>query len=340
MEQYKVGIAGIGRIAALFEEDVLREKPASHAGAYSLNPRTRIVAGACRTDITAEKFMEKWKANIVYYDFNDMLINEELDIVSICLPSSLHYSAVMAALNNASVKAIFCEKPLAENLNDARVMVRSCEKRGVKLIVNHTRRWEAPYGYARRVVNTGELGDLLSINMAYTSGLFVMGTHIVDTARFMAGNIDFVVGYEEPVKDLGTKPSENWRIDDPSISGFLHFTNGARGFLNGSALKKYLHVGFDLHFTNGRLLISNNGRNTEVYKPTESKFYQGYNELEPAENLVIEGVNPLKKAVDEIVECLDENKESISSGREALKTLEVLVALSESAKNGSRKIEL
>ena len=70
MEQYKVGIAGVGRVASTFEEDDFRIKPASHAGAYALNPRTRIIAGACRSEEKAIRFMERWQVERVYFDKN------------------------------------------------------------------------------------------------------------------------------------------------------------------------------------------------------------------------------------------------------------------------------
>lgn len=343
MEQYKVGIAGVGRVASSFEDDPLRVKPATHAGAYALNPRTKIIAGACRSEEKAARFMEKWQAERVYYDFKGMLANEELDILSICLPPELHYEAVMSALNlNRGIKAIFCEKPLSENLQDAGRMVKECEEKRIKLIVNHNRRWEIPYELARDKVEDERLGNLLSITMNYHSGLFVMGTHIIDTARFIAGDIDFVVGYAEPVLEdaVGAHGSANWRRDDPSVSGLLHFVSGARGFLNGSARRSYLIVEFDLQFENGRILIGNNGRNFKTIEPRESKYYDGINELSSEVPSCYKLNSTFKSAVDEIVECLDENKESRSSGKEALKTLEVLVALSESSKNGNKKIEL
>ena len=73
--KYRVGIIGCGRIASILEDDPLRLKPCTHAGAFHLHPKTEIVS-AC--DINKERltsFGKRWGIKRLYKDFNEMLKN-------------------------------------------------------------------------------------------------------------------------------------------------------------------------------------------------------------------------------------------------------------------------
>ncbi|MBI4827269.1 MAG: Gfo/Idh/MocA family oxidoreductase [Nitrospinae bacterium] len=141
---YRVGIIGLGRIASLLEDDPLRGKPATLAGAFAAHPKARIVAGC---DINTERrglFARRWGVKKLYADFHDMLARERLDIVAVASWTETHAEAVIAAAR-AGARGIYCEKPIAINLAQARRMIAACRRSGAAMVVGHERRWARPY---------------------------------------------------------------------------------------------------------------------------------------------------------------------------------------------------
>ena len=141
-------VVGLGNIGFLFNLDPKRKGTWSHATAYSRCDRTSLVGAV---EIDKEKidlFHRHYPGVPVYATVGDLIKNSSPDIVSICTPAESHFPIVKSILEH-HVGAIFCEKPLAENVNDARVLVGECMAGGVILAVNHTRRWEINYLYAR-----------------------------------------------------------------------------------------------------------------------------------------------------------------------------------------------
>lgn len=116
-EKVRIGIVG-SKFAADF-----------HADSYNRNPKVTLVAVASPN--THESFAAKWKIPKAYSDYREMLANEQLDIVSVCAPNFLHHEITLAAA--AANCNVFCEKPLATKVEDARAMREACQRAGVKL---------------------------------------------------------------------------------------------------------------------------------------------------------------------------------------------------------------
>ena len=74
----------------------------------------------------------------------EMLEKENLDIVSVCVWPKLHAQMVFDCVSSG-IRAIHCEKPMADNWEDARLMVEKCRAAGVQLTFNHQRRFGLPF---------------------------------------------------------------------------------------------------------------------------------------------------------------------------------------------------
>ena len=85
-------------------------------------------------------------------------------------------------------KLIFCEKPLAESYIDGKKMVQCCKEAGSYLVVNHNKRWNSVVRKAKELIANGVIGNTISIVCRYTSGLDVVGTHLVDLLFYFTGN--------------------------------------------------------------------------------------------------------------------------------------------------------
>ena len=66
-------------------------------------------------------------------------------------------------------------------------MVNVCRENGVALAVNCARRWNPFFSEARRLIDAGELGELLQVTVYAQCGLSHNGSHAIDILRYMAG---------------------------------------------------------------------------------------------------------------------------------------------------------
>jgi len=146
---YRAGIIGCGRIGCAFDDDPRRSYVSTHAGAYVRTPGVDLV-GLCDIDTTAlDRFGEKFGVSGRYVDLSTMLAKEQLDILSVCIWNQMHREVVEQAVD-AGVKAVFCEKPIAESLQAADAMIQECARHGVILMIDHQRRFDRFQPLGRR----------------------------------------------------------------------------------------------------------------------------------------------------------------------------------------------
>jgi predicted dehydrogenase len=324
---YRVGIIGCGRIASGFEDEKNRDHPCTHAGAFSKNPKTNIV---CAADIDEQKlatFSKRWNVSHVYSDYKNMLDKENLDIVSVCTHPDTH-AAITIDSAKAGVKAIFCEKPIATSVKDAEKMVDVCDEYGVKLTVNHSRRWDANYQYVRNLLLENKLGKVVGISGCYTSGLRVIGTHMIDLMMYFLGEINAVLGIREDTSGVDSLwYSENYSPKDPPVSGLLWFRNGSVGKILGTCKTKYPLFDVDIFTTGGRISIRECGLfgySVEIHELNGDRMVSKNTFNSRNNNLMV-------TAIDDIVLSIENNKSTVSTGKDALKTMAVLESLAKSS---------
>lgn len=94
-----------------------------------------------------------------YKDFAEILADDKVQLVDICLPPALHAEAAIAALRAG--KHVLCEKPMALTAKEAGRMTIAAEKAGRQLMVAHVLPYFAEYAFALRAIRTGKYGKLL-----------------------------------------------------------------------------------------------------------------------------------------------------------------------------------
>jgi predicted dehydrogenase len=197
MEKIVCAIIGLGRIASLLEEDTLREKPCTHAGAIAANGDCTLAAGC---DINAERrrlFAEKWQAP-VYDDAAEMIRAHKPQLLVVATHPDSHWQYCRLACESG-VPLVICEKPLADTVREARKIAKlvnaSGSGRRFTIITNHERRYAQDYIRAREILASEKLGRLLSVRanlyMGKTKRLLDVfwhdGTHLVDAIMFLSG---------------------------------------------------------------------------------------------------------------------------------------------------------
>jgi len=185
---YKVAIIGLGKVGSTYDDDPLVEGVYTHAGAYNINPETKITAGA---DIDREKmeaFGKKWNVNALYSDYSEMFKNEELDIISVCTGVDVHYDIIKEAARY-DIKAIYCEKPMTDNIEKADEIVDLCEEKKIVLAVNHLRRWDKGFQSIKKHIDEKKIENVQKVKVYYTKGILNNGSHAIDLLNYFFGDV-------------------------------------------------------------------------------------------------------------------------------------------------------
>jgi len=192
MEKIKAAVVGLGRIASLLEDDTLREKPCTHTGAIASNDDCILVAGSDTSEERRKLFAEKWKVP-VYEDARQMLAAHKPQILVIATHPDSHFKYCLLA-SQEKVPVVICEKPLADNLKEARKIASLTQsKDSLIIITNHERRYSQDYIRAKEILKEGKLGAIISVRALLYMGrtrrildmLWHDGTHLADAIMFL-----------------------------------------------------------------------------------------------------------------------------------------------------------
>jgi len=327
MNKINAAIIGLGRIASLLEEDSLREKPCTHAGAITSNEDCILAAGC---DIEEERrylFAERWKKQEpvpVYMDAEEMLRIHKPQILCIAThPDSHYHYCRLAVLHNVPV--IICEKPLADNIRDARKIVSLEKQSGTVIITNHERRYSLDYIRAKSVLGEKKLGNIFSVRSCLYMGkttrlldqLWHDGTHLADAIMFLSG------AKLKHRRRHGSKLSS--RNGTAWLEGSLY---------SGKELPVPLvmeigagrdHLVFEIEFSceKGRLRIGNGI--FEVWESVPSPYAEKFRSLKKTDDIFSGPTGYFENMLKDAVSCVrDTQRKPVSGATDGLAVIEYL----------------
>src|SRR3954451_5743413 len=125
-----------------------------------------LVAVAASNEKEAAKFGQSVGVERTTGDYRTLLSDPEIDAVHICTPNALHYPMSKDAIQAG--KAVLCEKPLSMSVAEAQDMVNLAEAKSVANCVNHNLRYYPVVQHMRRMIESGDLGEVLVVQGTYS----------------------------------------------------------------------------------------------------------------------------------------------------------------------------
>jgi predicted dehydrogenase len=321
----KVAVIGLGGIGN------------THARYYNENPDAELVAVCDINRERADKAAQTHKTK-AYYSVEDLLANEEFEAVSVCTAGvengGDHYLPTMQVLEAG--KHTLTEKPISNNIEHAREMVKKAKEKGVKFGINLNHRFTPAAERLKKFQTDGELGEVLFINMALwinnpneSSPWFhikALHAHSIDVMRYFGGDIARVQCFmhKGPGRTIWSNLSMN-----------VQFESGAVGHLTGSYDASMHHPieRCEVGGSKGRGIIENVYERLE-FLPRESK------EKTVIENGIFGGMgsfsDTFKNRINKFVAQINDGDEVlVASGEEGLAAQEVIEAAIRSHENGT-----
>ena len=258
-----VGIIGAGRIGKVHAETIAQRVHGA-----------RLLAVADVELHKAQTLAQQYCAPVVAEDYREILDNRDIDAVLICSGTHTHARFTQEAAHAG--KHIFCEKPIALELEQIDRTLAEVERAGVKLQVGFNRRFDANFARVKQAIERDEIGApaLLHIisrdpgppPIAYvkvSGGMFLdMTIHDFDMARFLIGaEVEEV--YTQAAVTVDPAIGEAGDVDTAVV--MLKFANGAIGTIDNCRRAAY---GYDQRVevlgSKGSIATTNNYPNAAV----------------------------------------------------------------------------
>ncbi len=278
-----------------------------------------------------------------------LLERTDADCVVLTTPSGLHSGQAIQVAGAG--RHVMTEKPMATRWNDGLTMVDGCDKAGVHLFVVKQNRRNATLQLLKQAVDQGRFGRIysVSINVFWTrpqeyydsakwrgtwefdGGAFMnQASHYIDLLDWLIGPVESVMAY------TGTL-ARNIEVEDTGVAA-LRWRSGAMGTLNVTMLTYPKNMEGSITILGERGTVRVGG--VAVNEIQRWQFAESRPEDEQIAHANYETTSvygfghPLY--YDNVIKTLLGEAEPETDGREGLKSLELLIAMYLSARDGKR----
>ncbi|MEK3889786.1 Gfo/Idh/MocA family protein [Bacillus sp. FSL K6-3431] len=338
MKKMKVGVIGCGSIAKY-----------RHLPEYAMEENVEIIAVCDIVENRAEEMASTYDA-IAYTDYKELLKNDDIDAVSVCLPNYLHAPITIAALQAG--KHVLCEKPMAISKEEAEQMIEARQASGKKLMIAHNQRFVPSHQKAREIIESGELGKIHSFRTAFGHGgpegwsvdgkeswffkkeeAFIgamgdLGVHKTDLLRFLLGE-----EFTEVAAFVEGSAKEDSDVDDNAVC-VLKTESGIIGTLAASWAYTAKEDNSTIIYAEKGILRLEDDPNYSLivqYKNGSTVNYE-LGKIQSNDD----GGQSTSHTIEKFVESIELDLNPPVSGEEGMKSLQVVLAALES--NKTKKI--
>ncbi|HWO89871.1 MAG TPA: Gfo/Idh/MocA family oxidoreductase [Gemmatimonadales bacterium] len=333
----RFALVGCGRISKSHIEAI-----AKHDGAAKL-------VAVCDIEPKALEAARKASGATGFASLDELLEKSECDVVALATPSGLHsQQAIQAA---AAGRHVVTEKPMATRWHDGLRMVEACDKAGVRLFVVKQNRLNPTLQILKRAVERGRFGRIFSVQcnvfwsrpQEYYDSAAWRGTWEFDGGAFMnqashyVDLLDWLIGPVESVHAYTATLARRIEVEDTGVAA-LRWRNGALGSINVTMLAypKNLEGSITILGEKGTVKIGGVAAN----KVEHWEFAEPDPDDEQAKQASYQtsSVYGFGHALyyDRVIRALSGEKVAVTDGREGLRSLELLIAIYTSARDGRR----
>ena len=313
----KLGIIGLGYIGKI------------HLRHCFKIPNIKVLSVA---DVSTKALNSAKKTGVkkIFNNYSDLLKDSEVEAVIIGLPTHLHLKCAEEAAEAG--KAIFLEKPMARNVDEAKEIISVAQRNSVKLMMGYPMRFNKQFGSVKEQIEKGLLGDVENAHATFISsgpffhraegytpvpvpdwwfdreltggGVLVdLGSHIINLMRWYFGEITDIRSY------LGYR--FNMDFEDSAMC-LAKFESGTVGLINVGWFSQEYSLRLDFFGSAKNVNIKHSPSNqlaaaVQMLITGKSKFFQTY-------------VDELRYFID----CIINDLSPASSGKDGLKDLEAI----------------
>ncbi|NLO05985.1 MAG: Gfo/Idh/MocA family oxidoreductase [candidate division WS1 bacterium] len=322
MDELLIGLIGAGNMGKSLAGGV---KAADNARIAAIADPAEGAAEAAAAEIGEGEEID------AYLSAREMLARDDITAVIVAAPNYLH--AEMTQLAAEAGKHVFCEKPMALTVADARAMIEACDSAGVKLMIGQVQRYNAPYIWMLDLIRTGKLGEPFGMQVTRIGGgwagrygqswrmekekcggpLFEVNAHEIDLMRQVLGEATTVYAS----MDNYVTPEVDY---EDFVQLIINFQDGGRGSLLAGHSAKLGSYDGKIFLTGGTIFFDN--KTSEVTWHVEGEETQKISYAEAGEGYE----RGLNREIREFVEAVLDDTLPPIPGIEGLRNTEIAQA--------------
>jgi len=220
---------------------------------YPPPAKPRLVAICGRNEELVREAAARYGYTRYYTDWRQLIKDNEVEVFDNCGPNNMHCEPCIEAAEAG--KHILCEKPLATNKKEAKTMLEAVKRAGVKHMVGFNYRFVPAIILAKKIIEEKRLGRIYHFRARYLQEWGIdpnlpliwkfkkeesgsgpigdLGSHIIDLARYLVGEIKSVGGVAKRFIEERPLPNDQSRkgkvtVEDAFVAT-VEFENGAIG---------------------------------------------------------------------------------------------------------------
>jgi len=327
----RFGIIGCGMIANYHAQVISQAKELTLCAVYDIS------------ETTAQRFAQTYGCTAV--DSLDALL-EQVDAAAICLPSDLHYDAVMRCAKAG--KHVICEKPIAARVGEAEEMIRCCHEHGVYLSVIFQHRFDPAVQAVRRAMANGDVGKVLwasTRSILYRDPSYFTNTpwhakfgsgallnqsiHYIDLLLYLLGDPVSVTGH------CAARLHTQNETEDVGLA-ILNFPDGAPAVIEGTTTAyPGLYNELSIYGENGTFIIRNDAlfsyKLKSGNKPEYDELLNPYAVYAAFRDATID-LSGHCRQYEDFAAAIRDNRPPAVSGEEGIRALRLIDAIYTSSK--------
>ncbi len=343
MKTHGFGLIGCGMIAEY------------HARAIAEIPGASVVAAFSRSLANGEKIAALAPGAMIYDHLDRMLGHPGLDVVCVCTPSGAHLDPALKAA--AAGMHVVVEKPLEITLERCDAIIAACDAANVRLCTIFPSRFSPANLALKAAIEAGRFGRLTlgdthvkwwRTQQYYDSGgwrgtwdldgggaLMNQAIHNVDLLQWLMGDVETVTAL------TATLAHDRIEVEDTAVAA-LRFKNGALGMIE-AATSAYpgLLKRTEIHGSKGSARVEQDDVTLWEFEQSEASDHAILDKMAEAKGSKAGASDPRgishaghRDQLADFLKAIDENRPAAVDGREGRKSVEIIRAIYQSAREG------
>jgi UDP-N-acetylglucosamine 3-dehydrogenase len=291
----------------------------NHARVYFESSKYDLIGVADLNYERASVIAQNYECKV--FENYETLLKENLDVVSIVVPTILHKEVALKAINSRS--NILVEKPMSDTVQNADEIIHTAYQKEVKVLVGHIERFNPAIIKLKELIDSNLLGDIISISAKRVGpfnprirdvGIILdLGTHDIDILSYLSG---------KKVKAIYAVAGSAIHTHEDHAIITLTFEDGSNGVIETNWLTP--------HKMRTLTVVGSNGIAEVDYVNSTLHLF----DKEWIREAKIEKQEPLKLEIEHFAECILNNKEPLVTGEDGKIILEIALKAIDSAQTG------
>ncbi len=331
----RFALVGCGRIAD------------KHVEAISKHGNHAELVAVCDTDPAALERAQSATGVPGFRSLTELLAGSSADAIILATPSGLHASQTIEAAQAG--RHVVTEKPMATRWSDGQAMVHACDQAGVRLFVVKQNRRNATIQLLKRAVDKQRFGQVYMVNVnvfwnrpqSYYDSAHWRGTWEFDGGAFMnqashyVDLLDWLVGPVECVQAFTATLARHIEVEDTGVAN-VRWRSGALGSINVTMLT------YPKNLEGSITIIGERGTARVGGVAVNQIEHWEFADKDPDDALAADASYQTTSVYgfghpayyDNVIATLRGTAQADTDGREGLRSLELLIGLYLSARDG------